>query len=111
MENSGVELINRIIRFNHAWKLAQKQYGDSSPITLSLRDQKACLQAQLLREHSGVYLVLDKDSETEEPLYSVQLETAIPIDSLGYRTDAEHLPVRIAEKLLSKKELSVLIRE
>lgn len=111
MVNSDDDLINKIIRFNHAWKLAKKRYGDESPITTSLRDQKACLQAQLLRNHSGVYLALDKESEAEEPLYSVQLENGITIETLGFRTDAEHLPVRIAEKLFSKKELSELIRE
>jgi hypothetical protein len=67
-----------------------------------LRDQKACLQAQLLCNHSGVYLALDKESEAEDSLYSVQFENVITIETLSFRADAEHLPVRIAEKLFSK---------
>jgi hypothetical protein len=111
MVNNNNELVNRIIRFNHAWKLAKNKYGDGSSITLSLRDQKACLQAQLLREYSGVYLALDEKAPSDEPLYSVQFENGITIESLGFRTDAEHLPVRIAEKLFSEKELTELIKE
>jgi len=37
------ETINKIIRFNRAWKLAKQRYGDNSAISILLRDQKANL--------------------------------------------------------------------
>lgn len=104
------ETINKIIRFNRAWKLAKQRYGDNSAISILLRDQKANLQAELLHNYSGVFLLLDESTDSDEPVYSVKLESAIEIESLGFVTNAEHIPVRIAEALFSKKQLSELIK-
>lgn len=105
------KLVSKIIRFNQAWKLARQQYGEDSNLTKSLRDQKACLQAELLRDHTDTYLILDKNTESEELLYSVQFDSRISLPDLPYKDDAEHLPVRIAQKLFSENELLKLIRE
>ena len=105
------KLITKIIRFNHAWKLAQQQFGENSNLAKSLRDQKACLQAELLRDHADTYLIFDKNAESEEPLYSVQFDSSISLPDLLYKDDAEHIPVRIAQKLFSENELLKLVRE
>jgi hypothetical protein len=105
------KLITKIIRFNHAWKLALQQFGKNSNLAKSLRDQKACLQAELLRDHAGTYLTLDKNTESEELLYSVKFDSNISLPGLPYKDDAEHLPVRIAQKLFSENELLILVRE
>ena len=87
------KLITKIISFNHAWKLAQQQFGE------------------LLRDHVGTYLILDKNTESEEPLYSVQFDSNISLPDLPYKDDAEHIPVRIAQKIFSENELLKLVRE
>ena len=104
-------LVTKIIRFNHAWKLAQQKFGENSNLAKSLRDQKACLQAELLRNHIGTYLILDKSTDSEEPLYSVQFDSVSSLPELPYKDNAEHLPVRIAQKLFSENELLKLVRE
>lgn len=109
--NEIVQLLSKIIRFNHAWKLAQLQFGTESNLSKSLRDQKSCLQAQLLRDHPGTYLLLDQQTESEEPLYSVRFDTNITLPDLPFKDDAEHIPVRIAQKLFSENELLKLVRE
>lgn len=109
-ENSKEKIISKIILFNRAWKLAQQHYGVDSPISGALRDQKSCLQAEFLRYYGNSYLVLDSNEEGEK-LYSVKIGEEIFIDSLGTRTDAEHLPERIAKQLFTTKELAQLIRE
>ena len=110
-DNSKEKIISKIILFNRAWKLAQQHYGVDSPISGALRDQKSCLQAEFLRYYKDSYLALDSSNEEGEKLYSVKIGEEIFIDSLGTRTDAEHLPERIARQLFTTKELAQLIRE
>jgi hypothetical protein len=103
-------LINKIVRFNHAWKASKDMFGDKSNISQALRDQKACLQAELLRDHEGVYLVLDMKTESEEPLYSIKLLQEVKLQGAYFKDDAEHIPVRVADKLFTAQELIKLIK-
>jgi hypothetical protein len=114
MDNKEVEsLVNKIVAFNHAWKLAQKRYGEESPLTLSLRDQKACLQAEFLRADFGGYLVIDDDTPSSEALYSVRIQSTASSqhNDNTFQHDAAHMPVRIAKKLFTDQELIKLVRD
>ncbi|MEY3401393.1 MAG: hypothetical protein RLZZ86_1008 [Cyanobacteriota bacterium] len=55
--------------------------------------------------YDQVYLIIDKEtSETAgEEVYSLRLVT--PINN---RNNAEHLPIRVAKKLLSRQEIAKL---
>lgn len=95
------QLINEIHAVNHAWKVAL-DFGDIPELAKSLQEMKARLQVRLLHLYAPdrVYLALDQETESEEPLYGLRLKEAIA----GY-TDAAHLPVRVAEQLLSPERL------
>ena len=98
-------LVNEIIALNHSWKAVVELFGSESPLSQSARDLKACLQVRLLRSYPNqVYLMIDKEtSEQGEDLYSLRLRT--PINN---RHDAEHLPVRVAKRLLTEEEIIML---
>ncbi len=108
LSHSSLEqLVKEIVAVNHAWKVAcdlfeQKQL---SPLATTLRDLKTCKQIRLLQTYgtTQVYLAIDP-AESSEPLYSVRLR-----HSIGDRTDAEHIPVRVAQEILSSAELNRLI--
>lgn len=104
-------ILERIITINHAWKLARDEYGPKSPLTLSLREQKSSWQATLIRDYSkDVYLKVDTDnSSQEETLLSVRLKAPIIVGQVR-RTDAEHIPLRIAKNLFWEEELKQLIK-
>ncbi|MEH2061910.1 MAG: hypothetical protein V7K50_06470 [Nostoc sp.] len=95
------KLVNEIVAVNHAWKVARELFGQDSPLSTSSQDLKTCLQVRLLRSYAPkqVYLIEDKKSEGE-PLYSLCLR-----EPIGNRLYAEHLPIRIAEEVLTDKEL------
>jgi hypothetical protein len=99
------ELVAEIVSVNHAWKLACDLFERTSPLATSLRDLKTCKQIRLLQTYgkTQVYLTIDPQ-ESDEPLYSVRLR-----QSIGNRTDAEHIPVRVAQEILSPAELNRLI--
>lgn len=106
-KNPSIEtLVNEIVALNHSWKAAVELFGDDSPLSQSARDLKGCLQVRLLQSYPDqVYLIIDKESleAAGEELYSLRLVT--PIDN---RNNAEHLPVRVAKKLLSQQEIAKL---
>ncbi|OYD91034.1 hypothetical protein CDG77_16505 [Nostoc sp. 'Peltigera membranacea cyanobiont' 213] len=95
------KLVNEIVAVNHAWKVARELFGEDSPLSISSRDLKTCLQVRLLRSYAPeqVYLIEDKNGEGE-PLYSLRFRKPI-----GGRLNAEHLPMRVAEEVLTDKEL------
>ncbi len=104
--NSSLEeLVAEIVAVNHAWKLACDLFEQTSPLATSLRDLKTCKQIRLLQTYgkTRVYLTIDPEA-SNEPLYSVRLR-----QSIGDRTNAEHLPVRVAQEILSPVELDRLI--
>ncbi|AFZ43912.1 hypothetical protein PCC7418_1743 [Halothece sp. PCC 7418] len=100
-------LITEIIAVNHAWKQVSEQLLDhNAGLALSLRDLKSNLQLRLLRNYpQTVYLVLDEETESEEPLYSVRLR-----EPINGHWNAAHLPVRVAEEMLTEQELTQLIQ-
>ncbi|MCT7990603.1 hypothetical protein [Laspinema olomoucense] len=91
------QLIDEIHAVNHAWKVALA-FGDIPALATSLQDMKTRLQVRLLRQYAPdrVYLALDTETASEEPLYGLRLREPIA----GY-TDAAHLPVRVAQDYLS----------
>ena len=95
------QLINEIHAVNHAWKVAL-DFGDISELAKSLQEMKTRLQMRLLHRYAPdrVYLTLDRETESEEPLYGLRLKEAI-----AGQTDAAHLPVRVAEEFLSNELL------
>lgn len=104
--NNPIDLVRKIILFNHCWKMAQQRYGNLSAITRMLRDQKSTLQAALLRENLA-FLQLDPEAE-DEALFSVRLKSPISLNGVT-RIDAEHMPVRIAEEIFTEQELNKLL--
>ncbi|MCF2147914.1 hypothetical protein IQ276_016075 [Desmonostoc muscorum LEGE 12446] len=95
------KLVEEIVAVNHAWKVACELFGQNSPLSISSKDLKTCLQVRLLRNYAPkqVYLIEDKEAEGE-PLYSLRLR-----EPIGNRLDAEHLPMRIAQEVLTLQEL------
>lgn len=102
------ELVQEINTVNHAWKVAcQIEIADSlTTIAQSLRNLKTRLQVRLLRSYAPekVYLQLDLDTQGEE-LYGLILRE--PVEN--YR-DAAHLPVRIAQSVLTPQEIKKFTR-
>jgi len=98
------ELVREIIAINQAWKLTRESetYGPSSPMAREFRNLKSRLQVRLLRQYPQlVYLEIDDMQEEEgEPLFGVRLRRKI-----WGRSDAAHLPCRVAEELLEPSEL------
>lgn len=99
------QLVEEIVAVNRAWKVARDLFDETSPLAISLRDLKTCKQVRLLQSYGAkqVYLALDPASKGE-PLYSLHLRKPI-----GDRQNAEHLPVRVAEEVLSPEELRQLV--
>lgn len=104
LKSSVEQLVEEIVAVNRSWKLACDLFEETSPLATSLRDLKTCKQVRLLQTYgtTQVYLALDPASKGE-PLYSLRLR-----HSIGNRQDAEHLPVRVAEEVLSPEELNRL---
>ncbi|WP_414564691.1 MULTISPECIES: hypothetical protein [unclassified Anabaena] len=95
-------LVKEIVAINHAWKVAGELFGNNSPLSISSRDLKTCLQVRLLRNYAPKKVYLIEDTEVEgEPLYSLCLR-----EPIGNRLYAEHLPMRTAEKVLTDQELA-----
>ncbi|BAZ85519.1 hypothetical protein [Dolichospermum compactum] len=109
-EKPSIEsLLNEIVALNHSWKAAVELFGDDTPLAQSARDLKGCLQVRLLHTYPDqVCLIIDKDTSEQagEDLYSLRLLT--PINN---RYDAEHLPVRVAKKLLTEEEIKALTKQ
>ncbi|WP_228015313.1 hypothetical protein [Synechocystis salina] len=95
-------LILQIKAINKAWKLTNESMGNDHPLSMNLRDLKARLQIRLLRDYAPdtVYLTIDEENSTDEPLFSLRLVSSIE----GY-SDVDHLPVRVAEESLSHAEI------
>lgn len=95
------QIVTEIKAVNRAWKVACELFGEDSPLSTSSRDLKACLQVRLLVSYAPgqVYLAIDQEAEGEQ-LYSLRLRKLI-----GNCQDADHLPVRVAQKLLTPEEL------
>jgi len=103
-------LIERIHLINRSWKLAQERCSNDVPFSQALRDLKSGVQVQLLRafpEH--VWLSEDRDTPSDEPLLSVRIAEALS-GALGGRPDADHIPLRVAEELLTDKEMEIFLK-
>jgi|694.fasta_scaffold12903_6 hypothetical protein len=113
LQPSLEQLLAEIVAINHAWKEARLMFGNSAGLTVSLRNLKTRSQVRLLRNYAPekVYLKIDKealepsleadnDAETGEPLYGLILRK--PVNGV---TDAAHLPVRVAQEVLSESEI------
>lgn len=100
-------LITEITAINNAWKQVSEELLDQNAgLAISLRDLKSNLQLRLLRNHpQQVYLVLDEETESEEPLYGLRLR-----EPINGHWNAAHLPVRVAEELLTEQELIQFIQ-
>lgn len=102
--------IGRIHLINKTWKLMSERYGPDSPLTLALKNRKSSLQVELLRLSAGrAWLQRDLETPGVEPLFSVRFDSALS-DRLSGRKDADHLPVRVAEELLTDNELKGVLR-
>lgn len=113
LQPSLEQLLAEIVAINHAWKEARLMFGNSAGLTVSLRNLKTRSQVRLLRNYAPekVYLKIDKealepsleadnDAETGEPLYGLILRK--PVNGV---TDAAHIPVRVAQEVLSESEI------
>jgi hypothetical protein len=101
------KLVNEIVAVNHAWKVSCELFGQDSPLSISSRDLKTYLQVYLLRSYAPEQVYLIEDEEVEgEALYSLCLQKTI-----GERQYAEHLPVRVAQKIFTSQELEKFKRD
>lgn len=101
------ELVGRITLFNHNWKRACEQCGSDSAIATMLRHRKSDLQVELLSIVPRVcYLKPDTDNQEGEALFSVRLSQPVTLENGVVRTDADHMPVRVAEALLTEQDIS-----
>lgn len=101
------DLVTKITLFNHNWKRACEQWGGNSPIATMLRHRKSDLQVQLLlMGRNTAYLRPDVENIEGEALFSVRLTSPITLDNGIVRTDADHMPVRVAEELLTPQDIS-----
>ncbi len=101
------KLVDEIVAVNHAWKETKDLLGDHCALTTSLRQTKDWLQVRLLKQHSDwAFLQFDPHAVSDEPLYGLQL-----VKPINGRTNAEHIPVRVAQEVLSASELSRFVRE
>ena len=102
---SVIELVEEIVAVNQAWKLTADMGEHTSAIADSLADLKNRLQVRLLRTYAPeqVYLEIDTSPETPttEELYGLILRQPI-----GDYWNAAHLPVRVAQQLLSSEEIA-----
>ncbi|NJR66118.1 MAG: hypothetical protein HC772_13625 [Leptolyngbyaceae cyanobacterium CRU_2_3] len=94
------QLVREIEAVNQVWKNARELFGETSPFATGARALKTCLQIRLLRDFAPdqVYLVIDSEVG-EEPLYGLQLR-----ERIAGRTDAAHLPVRVAKNAFTPAE-------
>jgi len=101
-----VTLITDINAINQAWKEASDVLLEpNAGLATSLRDLKNSLQIRLLRNYpEQVYLVPDDDIESEEPVYSLCLR-----EPVGEHWNAAHIPVRVAEEMLTADELTQFV--
>jgi len=99
------ELVKLIIASNHAWKRQRDLWGADSATARMLQGRKSSLQTQLLTSFpTDTYLKLDEDNQEGEALYSVRLRQPLILNKV-IRNDAEHLPARIAEELLTEEQI------
>ena len=99
------ELVKLIIATNHSWKRQRDLWGADSAMARMLQGRKSSLQTHLLTAFpTDTYLKLDTDTSEGEPLYSVRLQQPLVLNKV-IRKDAEHLPVRIAEELLTQEQI------
>lgn len=102
-----VKLVSKITLFNHNWKRACDQWGANSSIATMLRHRKSDLQIQLLlMGRDTAFLRPDIENVGGEALYSVRLTSPITLDNGIVRADADHMPVRVAEELLTPQDIS-----
>ncbi|MGB3640941.1 MAG: hypothetical protein WBA39_25700 [Rivularia sp. (in: cyanobacteria)] len=96
------ELVNQIKAINRAWKVTGDLFGNDSPLSTSSRDLKSCLQVRLLRSYAptDVYLAIDYQAEGE-PQFGLRLRK-----SVDKYEDADHLPVRIVNEILTSEEIN-----
>ena len=102
MNNQIFSLVSQIHTVNHSWKLAQKMENNEHFLAIRLRDLKTRLQIKLLKKFATeyVYLQEDKETESDEKLYSLKLVSPIK----NYH-DAAHLPIRVVHNILSLEEI------
>ncbi|KZY88880.1 hypothetical protein A3744_15735, partial [Oleiphilus sp. HI0073] len=104
--------VYQIVTLNHAWKRQRELRGAAHPTVKALQRRKSSLQVSLLRDqYLHAYLRLDQDNMEGEPLYSVRLRSPVKINNYPFRSDAEHIPVRIAEELLTLEELKTMVKK
>lgn len=113
------ELVERIITINRAWKVALDNITRASEsekkvcknIAYRLQLQKSNWQAILIRSYPDqVWLKIDEDEDYSEPLYSVRFGTGFMLKDMTWKVDAEHLPQRLAEQMLTKAELKLALQ-
>ena len=99
--------VEEIVAVNRAWKASQRLIGPETNMSRSFRNLKGYLQAKLLRKYpEWVYLEIDERAESDEPLYGLKL-----VQRTSDRTNAEHLPVRVAHEIFTPNEIQQFRRE
>lgn len=99
------EDVNKIHSINQGWKLSSVitlETSRESPIARSLKNLKNRQQLRLLRNYAPhhVFLTLDEETESEEPLYSLRIR-----EPKSEHWNAGHLPVRVAKQHLTPTDI------
>ena len=119
MSISKKSLIERVVTLNRAWKVALSNAERATEsekkvcimIAERLQQQKSNWQASLIRAYPNeVWLKIDNDNDYSEALYSVRFGSGFSLSDNSWKEDAEHLPARLAEKILTKEELTLALQ-
>jgi hypothetical protein len=99
------EDVHKIHSINQGWKLSsliKLEVDRESPIARSLKNLKNRQQTRLLQNYAPhhVFLKLDEETESEEPLYSLRIR-----EPQSEHWNAGHLPVRVAKQHLTPTEI------
>ena len=107
LESNLETTVEQIFAINQAWKqAAETLLTPTTGLTISLRNLKTTLQVRLLRNYpQRIYLQIDQETPSEEPLYGLIIDPPLPKYS-----NAAHLPVRVAQEFLTPQELSQFVR-
>jgi hypothetical protein len=92
MQSSIDELVNEILKVNHAWKTACDLFERDASLSISLQEMKN--KVQLLRVHHPK-VFLEVDPAEAGIVYGLRLQ-----GSVSRHYNAAHLPEQVARQLL-----------
>ena len=107
-------LVDQIDRFNRVWHSLRGRNSGAAALSCvhdALRARKGELQVRLLRtwpNRCRLFLA-SADENHGEPMLTLRLAPPVELPNGNQRSDANHLPLRVAEALLTAAELAHML--